>query len=105
MADKLAMCERIKSASCGQFSEEAHSIRSMSAYSDRSARASTPGRVIISKSIVNNTQGGSSRRRAPSIRLSSKSRTPRSQPTHSNRPPDVIVLKKNTFGISRRTIK
>ena len=54
VVDKLAMRERIKSASQGQFSKETWLIRSMSAYSNRSAQASAPRRVMRLKPMDGN---------------------------------------------------
>ena len=93
VASKLAMRERLKCASQGQFSEEARSIRSTSAFSNRTARASAPGRVMRSKPMDgNDSRGGSSRLLAQSKRSSSKSQTSRNQPARSDRPPAVITL-------------
>lgn len=82
------------SASQGQFSEEARSmIRSTSAISNRSARASAPGRVMRLKHMDgNNSRGSSGRLLVQSHRSSSKSQTSRSQPPRSNRPPVFFVL-------------
>ena len=75
VTDKLAMHERLNCASQGQFSEEARLIRSTSAFSNRSARVSAPGRVMRSKPLDgNNSRGGSSHLLAQSNNLSASQR-------------------------------
>ena len=54
VAERLARQVRLRSATPGRFSEGARSIRSTSVISNRSARASAPGRDMRSKPMVGN---------------------------------------------------
>ena len=93
MASELALQERLECASLVKCSEEARSIWSRSAFSNRSARASAPGRLMRSEPTDgNDSRGGSVSLLAQSKQSSSKSQTSQSQPPQSDRAPAVITL-------------
>jgi len=95
--DGMAATIRTTSASRSHLSREARSIRSRSAYGNRSTRTSASVRSTKSKQFNrNDSQGDLSRARAATIQSRSMSRSSESLRAHTIRPPAVVALNSTT---------